>query len=148
MSKLTIVPLGLKGANDYVEKMHRHHKPVRGCKFCIGVMSDGELHGVAICGRPVSRYYDNGLTLEITRLCTDGTFNACSKLYGACVRIARNMGYTRIVTYTLESEDGASLRASNFRYDGRAGKPMWTGSRSGRDTGAPKEFKKRWIFEI
>lgn len=146
--KLTIIPLGLKTANGYVEKLHRHHKPVRGCKFCIGVTTGDELHGVAICGRPVSRHYDDGLTLEVTRLCTDGTFNACSKLYGACVRIARDMGYERVVTYTLESEDGASLRAANFRYDGRAGKPMWTGKRSGRDTGAPKEFKKRWIFEI
>ena len=87
--------------------------------------------GVAICGRPVSRHLDDGLTLEINRLCTDGTRNACSILYGACARIAKNMGYKRVITYILKSE-------------GEAGGKMWTGKRSGRDNGVPKEKKTRW----
>ena len=69
-------------------------------------------------------------------------------LYGACVRAAKAMGYKVVVTYTLESEDGASLRASNFEYDGIAGGTVWTGKRSGRDNGVPKEKKKRWIYRF
>lgn len=142
-----IVPMTLKEANTYVSEHHRHHKACVGCKFCIGVVINESLRGVAICGRPVSRYLDDGFTLEINRCCTDGTKNACSMLYGACVRIARDMGYRRVITYTLESEDGASLKASNFKYDGLAGKPIWTGTRK-RDNGVPQEMKKRWIYEI
>lgn len=134
---MKIIPISLKTANNYVTDHHRHHKKCAGCKFCIGLQNDGdELIGVAICGRPVSRYLDDGWTLEINRLCTDGTYNACSKLYGACIRIARNMGYKKIITYTLASEPGASLRASNFEYDGVAGGKMWTGDRK-RDNGVP-----------
>ncbi|MCM1062065.1 MAG: hypothetical protein NC452_17510 [Eubacterium sp.] len=144
---MKIIPLTLRTANEYVAKHHRHHKPVAGCKFCIGCENGGQLVGVAICGRPVSRYYDNGTTLEINRLCTDGTKNACSKLYGACVRIAREMGYAKVITYILESEDGASLKASNFTCEGEAGGTIWTGSRK-RDNGVPQEMKKRYVYLI
>lgn len=142
---MKIIPITLKLANAYVEDNHRHHKAVTGCKFCIGLLQDNELVGVAICGRPVSRHYDDGLTLEINRLCTDGTRNACSKLYGACVRIAVAMGYERIITYTLQSENGASLKASNFVCEGIAGGEHWTGARN-RETGVPKEMKIRWAY--
>lgn len=101
--------------------------------------------GVAICGRPVSRYLDDGLTLEINRLCTDGTYNACSILYGACARIAKDMGYKKVITYILKSENGASLKASNFVCEGEAGGEVWTGKRSGRDNGVPHEKKTRWV---
>ena len=68
--------------------------------------------GVVIVGRPVSRYLDDGWTLEVNRLCTDGSRNACSMLYGAAWRAARAMGYKRLITYILESECGASKRAA------------------------------------
>lgn len=150
---MRIIPVTLKIANEYVNRNHRHHKACRGCKFCIGLSDNdvlasyAQLHGVAICGRPVSRYLDDKLTLEINRLCTDGSHNACSMLYSACIRAAKAMGYKRVITYTLESEDGASLRASNFRFDGLAGGEIWTGSRE-RDNGVPRERKKRWIYDI
>ena len=143
MTKLK--PISLKQANEYVTAYHRHHKAVRGCKFCISLIDDsGNVLGVAICGRPVSRHYDDGLTLEINRLCTNGYKNACSRLYGACVRIAKEMGYKKIITYILESENGASLKASNFICEGQAGGKMWTGERC-RDNGVPKEMKTRWV---
>ena len=69
---LTLVPMSLKDANTFVAAHHRHHKPVTGHKFSIGCAAEGRLVGVAIVGRPVSRYLDNGLTLEVTRLCTTG----------------------------------------------------------------------------
>lgn len=145
---MEIIPITLKTANEYVNNNHRHHKACVGCKFSIGLLdNNGSLCGVAICGRPVSRYYDNGLTLEINRLCTNGERNACSKLYGACIKIAKAMGYKRVITYTLQSEDGASLKASNFMYDGIAGGKQWTGSRK-RDNGVPSELKKRWVYTI
>lgn len=124
---MQIRPITFKTASEYVNKHHRHHKASVGCKFCIGVFDGSDLHGVAICGRPVARRLDDGLTCEITRVCTDGTRNACSMLYGACQRIAREMGYDRIITYTLVSEGGASLKASNFHLDGIAGGMHWTG---------------------
>ena len=144
-----IAPVTLKDANEFVFTYHRHHKPCTGQKFSISVRDDyGMIHGVAICGRPVSRYLDDGYTLEINRLCTDGTRNACSMLYGACARAAKAMGYKRVITYILESENGASLKASNFRYDGIAGGTIWTGKRSGRDNGVPHQMKKRFVKEL
>ena len=100
--------------------------------------------GVAICGRPVSRYYDNGQVLEILRCCTDGTYNACSKLYGACCRVGFAMGYRRVITYTLKSERGASLRAAGFTCDGEAGGKQWSGDRRRSYYVAPEERKLRW----
>lgn len=105
----------LKEANAFVTEHHRHHAAVVGHKFSIGVFNDGNLCGVAIVGRPVNRVNDNGDTLEVTRLCTDGTRNACSMLYGKCARIAQELGYGRILTYILQSETGASLRASGWQ---------------------------------
>lgn len=99
--------------------------------------------GVAVCGRPVSRILDDGKTCEINRLCTDGTRNACSKLYGACCRIAKELGYEKVITYILESENGASLKASNFVCEGKAGGTHWTGSRD-RGQKIPHEMKTRW----
>ena len=118
---LKIRPCDLKTANEFVKNYHRHHKPTVGHKFSISCYDDDRLCGVAICGRPVSRHLDNGLILEVNRLCTDGTYNACSKLYSACKRIAKEMGYDKIITYILESENGASLIASGFVCEGSAG---------------------------
>lgn len=140
---MDIRPVTFRQASDYINQHHRHHRATVGCKFCIGLYEDEKLIGCAVCGRPVSRYLDDGLTCEINRVCTDGTRNACSMLYGACCRAAKAMGYRQIITYTLESESGASLKASNFSYDGIAGGEMWTGSRR-RDNGVPPEKKRRW----
>ena len=125
---LSLTPVSLSEANAFVARYHRHHKPVVGHKFSIGCMADGRLVGVAIVGRPVSRYLDNGLTLEVNRLCTDGTKNACSFLYAAAWRAARAMGYRKIVTYILDTESGASLRAAGWKCVGLAGGKRWTGS--------------------
>lgn len=116
---LEICPISLKEANAFVEQYHRHHKPVTGHKFSIGCTDGEKIVGVAIVGRPVSRYLDDGWTLEVNRLCTDGTRNACSMLYAAAWRAARAMGYHKLITYILDSENGASLRAAvRFRHAG------------------------------
>lgn len=105
----------LEGANAFVDALHRHHDPVVGHKFSLGAALKGVLVGVVIVGRPVSRMRQDGLTLEVTRLCTDGTKNACSFLYGAAARATFALGYRRLGTYTLASEGGASLRACGWR---------------------------------
>ena len=112
---LDIKPISLKEANAYVEINHRHHRKATGHKFSLGVYEDDVLHGVVIVGRPLSRYLDDGMTLEVLRLCTDGTKNACSILYSRSARIAREMGYNRIITYILMEESGNSLIASGWQ---------------------------------
>ena len=141
---LEIVPMTLREANAYVEQHHRHHGPVLGQKYSIG-LSDGEkIVGVAIVGRPVSRHLDDGWTLEVNRLCTDGTKNACSMLYAAAWRAARAMGYKRLVTYILESENGASLRAAGWKCVGQAGGLRWTGERRPEVDLYPAQMKIRF----
>ena len=89
------VPLHLREANEFVGQHHRHN-------------------------RPVARRLDDGKTLEVLRVATDGTPNACSFLYSRCATIARLMGYERVATYILESEGGASLRAVGWTRSGPA----------------------------
>lgn len=108
---MKIIPITLRQANKFVADNHRHNKPVQGAKFAIGCVEGDKLIGVAIAGRPVARRLDDGKTLEITRVCTDGTKNCNSFLYAACKRIAKNMGYSSCITYTLKSESGISLKA-------------------------------------
>lgn len=126
---LCLIPVSLAEANAFVAAHHRHHKPVVGHKFSIGCEQDGRLVGVAIVGRPVSRYLDDGLMLEVTRLATTGEKNACSMLYAAAARAAKAIGYRKIITYTLETEDGASVRAAGWQCAGLAGGKQWTGKR-------------------
>lgn len=112
---LTIVPITLRRAKEFVAEHHRHNKPPVGHKFSIGVCDgEGELRGVAVIGRPIARALDDGLTAEVARTCTDGYPNANSALYGAAWRIASAMGYRRLVTYTQAEESGSSLTAAGW----------------------------------
>lgn len=113
---LSIGHIELKDANAYVTEYHRHHTAVRGHRFSLACYENGRLCGVAIVGRPRSRRIDQHMTVEVLRLCTDGTHNACSKLYGACRRAARALGYSRLITYILDGETGKSLLTSGFSY--------------------------------
>ena len=94
----------------------------------------------------MSRFLDDGYTLEVNRLCTDGARNACSMLYGAAVRAAKAMGYHKVITYILDSECGVSLKASGFMCEGPAGGLEWTGRRKPKDNGQyPHQMKTRWV---
>ena len=134
---LRITPLTLDEANALITRWHRHHGPVPGCKFCIAVADLDGFHGVAIVGRPVARSLDDSWTLEVNRLATDGTKNACSQLYGAAWRAARAMGYTRLITYILDSEPGTSLKAAGWKLVGKTKGGNWnTPARPRVDTAA------------
>ena len=112
---MTIEPIPLATANRFIRAHHRHSKPVVGHLWSLGLWAGVlDLRGVVIVGRPVARALDDGHTVEVTRLATDGTRNACSRLYGAACREARRRGYQRVITYTLATETGASVRASGF----------------------------------
>lgn len=135
----------LDEANAFVRLLHRHHGKVVGHKFSLGAVKDGELVGVAIVGRPVARRRDDGRTLEVTRLCTDGTKNACSFLYGACARAAFALGYGRIGTYILKSEDGTSLTACGWRLIGETQGGSW--SRPSRHRTDTHPLGQKLLFE-
>ena len=141
---LTLIPLPLKEANAFVAAHHRHHKPVAGHKFSLGCVKDGQLVGVAIVGRPVSRYLDDGMTLEVNRLCSTGEKNVCSFLYGAAARAAWTLGYRKIITYTLDSEPGTTLRAAGWSCAGLAGGKEWTGQRKPKEQQYPAQMKLRY----
>lgn len=114
---MVAVPIELKDAQNYINKFHRHHEAAHRDKFRIAAMEDGEIIGVVQVGRPVSRVLDDGHTLEVLRLCTTGEKNVCSFLYSRAARIAKEMGYTKIITYILESETGTSLKASGWKLE-------------------------------
>lgn len=141
---LELVPITLREANRFVEQHHRHHQPARGCRFCVAVAQDDEVVGVAIITRPVARRLDDGWTAEVSRVATDGTRNACSKLYGAAWRAARALGFRRLITYTLPEEGGASLRGAGWRCVGEAGGGSWSRRDRPRVDLHPLQQKLRW----
>ena len=147
---LKVKPTTLAKANTYVAEFHRHHKPVQGHRFSlIAVDDNGTVHGVAICGRPVARMVNPDEVLEVTRLCTDGTPNACSLLYGAAARAAKAMGFSKIQTYILDVEEGTSLRAAGWKLDGQVKGRQWkhTDGKT-RRTDQPTNDKQRWAVEF
>ena len=144
---LYIRPINIHDANVYVEQNHRHHGQKTGCKFAIAAYDGEQLHGVAICSNPVARNADDGLTLEVARLCTDGTYNACSILYAACARIAKEMGYKKIQTYILETEPGTSLKASGWICEGEAGRESWNGKWISKRQKERESFQQIGMFE-
>lgn len=150
---LFLVPMTRDEANVFVEQHHRHHKPVVGHIFALGAADGGPtlrgddvspIVGVAIIGRPVARGLQDGWTVEVTRVATNGHRNACSFLYGACWRAARALGYRKLVTYTLPEEGGASLRAAGFTLIGEAGGGSWNCKSRPRVDKHPTQTKLRW----
>lgn len=111
---LDLVPVSFADACAFVAEHHRHHAPPVGHKFSFGVAHDQVLVGVAIVGRPVARPFDDGRTLEVTRVATDGTPHAASMLYAAAWRASKALGFRRLVSYTQRGESGASLRAAGW----------------------------------
>jgi hypothetical protein len=141
---LTVVPMTLREADAFVAREHRHHKPPQGALFAIGAAEAETVVGVVIVGMPVARMLANGWTVEVTRLATNGSRNACSMLYRAAWRAARAMGYRRLVTYTLPEEGGSSLRAAGFALIGEAGGGSWSRVDRPRVDLHPTQTKLRW----
>jgi len=154
---MEVVPVTLREARRFIADHHRHNQPPRGWRLGVGLQNgNDELVGVAIGGMPVARALDDGRTLEITRVCTLGHKNASTMLYGAIGRAAKALGYKRLVTYTLVSESGVSLRAAGFVEVARLrGDRSWASTQYGEqraryertlwgDRIVPSEGKIRW----
>ena len=141
---LELTPITFAEAVEFVRIHHRNHKPPVGHKFSIAVSDDSGVRGVAMVGRPVSRNLDNGLTLEVNRVATDGARNACSMLYGAAWRAASAMGYKKLITYTLPHEGGYSLRGAGWRCIGEAGGGNWDTKSRPRVETEHQQMKLRW----
>lgn len=148
--RLYVVPLTLEEAKTFVTAHHRHHKPPVGHRFSLGAADQGgELHGVVIVGRPVARMSGNIRDVaEVTRLATDGTPNACSLLYGAAARTCRAMGFRRLQTYILATENGSSLRASGWTMDGFVTGREWRHTHGVRNNDHPTTDKTRWCVDF
>lgn len=161
--RLKIFPITRSAANELVRKLHRHHKPVVGYRFAIGLMEGERICGAAIIGRPTGRKNPQYAWCEVTRCVTDGTKNACSKLYAAAARIAKEMGFIRIQTFILEDEKGISLTAAGWEFDCFSDGGDWNqpsqGERlrldlgdgvgaSGRRTDQPQGRKQRWKKDL
>lgn len=141
--KLAVRPMTLRAARTHVKAFHRHAPNIQGGLFAVGCSLNGRTVGVAIVGMPVSRMLHDGYTVEIRRVCTDGTPNACSFLYRVCVRVAMGMGYRRVLTYTLERESGSSLRGAGFACVHRTRAESWNRPSRSRSS-QPLERKLRW----
>ena len=157
--RLRLVAITRSEARLFIAKLHRHARPPAVCIFQVGVEADGELVGVAMGARPLARKLCDGETLEVSRVCTDGSRNAASMLYGAVCRAAAALGYKRVVTYTLESESGASLKASGFHADSeirRHDPTGWSRQKTTRSAPVdlfgnrttPDEPKRRWWRQV
>jgi len=133
---------------EFVGRLHRHHQPLKYDKYRIGCEVGGQLVGVVQVGRPVSRNLDNGLTLEVSRLCTDGTPNVCSYLYSRAAKIAGLLGYEKIITYILETENGASLKAAGWHKEADIRGHSWNHASRPRKTSAPVCDKQRWVKNL
>lgn len=131
-----VVPITLRKANDFVAGFHRHtgRTARNGGKFAVGLAFEGRLMGVAILGNPLSATFMDGVTAEVLRVCVLPAAHrgACSQLYNACWRAWKAMGGRRLITYTLEDEDGASLRGAGWRIVGKT-KPCAVGWRKTDD---------------
>lgn len=145
---MRLIPVTLRQANDFVKAHHRHHGPVTGWKFGVGLEEEGKLIGVAIAGRPVSRMTQTKepQTIEVTRVCTLGHKNAPSMLYGAISRAAFALGYTKVISFILCTESGHSLKAANWECKGKTSGGEW--SRPSRARRAADNSQPKFRFEI
>lgn len=159
MGKFELRPCEFKEACAFVAQHHRHHRPPQGHRFSLKALRDGKVVGVAIVGRPVARNNQDGFTLELTRLCTDGTRNACTFLIGRVKRVGRALGYKRLISFTLEEEPGAAWRAAGMEQTGTVkGQPwrysgaplLWPifDSKATRRNAHPLVDKRKWEIEL
>jgi hypothetical protein len=141
---LQLVPISIAAATTFLARHHRHAGPVQGANFALGATSGPGLVGVVLVGRPVARGLDDTTTPEVRRLCTTGAPNACSFLLGAARCAARALGYRQLVTYTLATEPGSSLRAAGWQATGQVNPRSWSCPSRPRIDSHPLVARRRW----
>jgi len=141
---IELAPMSITDAKTFIRLHHRHHKPPVGGLFAVGCALDGKICGVAVVGRPVARMLQDGWTAEVTRLCTDSTPHVASKLYAACWRAARALGWRKLITYILAEESGVSLKAAGWKCIGECGGGSWSCKSRPRIDQHPLQRKIKW----
>lgn len=150
---LQITPIDFKSAKQFVSQYHRHNSAPQGHKFSIAVESGGVRIGVAMASIPRAIHQNDWETLEVIRCCVDERFrNACSKAYSAVIRVAKGMGYKRLLTYTLVDEPGSSLLAVGFKKDGIVESRGYGWNSPSRPRKKPERYpegdKIRWVLTL
>lgn len=147
--RLRVVPCTVADAEAFVNRVHRHHIAAPSARYCVAVVDEtGLVRGVAMIGRPVARLLDDGWTMEVNRVATDGCENACSALYGAARRITAALGYVKLITYTREDEPGASLRAAGWQNEGAIRARSWNMPNRKREDKTEVVKRQRWAIEM
>ncbi len=147
--RIRIVPVTNEAAKDYVDSFHRHHGSSVQARFCLGAVDEaGMVRGVVMVGRPVARLLDDGWTLEVNRLASDGCENACSALYGAARRVAKEMGYRKLITYIREDEPGTSLRAAGWHFEEAIRARSWNMPGRAREDKTEIVRRGRWAVAL
>jgi hypothetical protein len=148
--QLQIVPVTLAQAKAFVSEHHRHCPPPVGWRFGAGLMNGADLIGVVMVGRPVARMIDGTTTVEVNRLCVRDdlasslTWNACSMLYAWAAKEAKRRGFSKIITYTLESEPGTSLKAAGWKIEHTTRGGSWNTPSRVRTDKTTTCVKHRW----
>lgn len=145
---MTIRPITRNAAMVFLAANHRHlRRALTGWLFGVALLDEaGEIQGIGCAARPCARHLQDGVTVEIARVCTKGAPNGCSQIYGALRQAARALGYQRVITYTRADEAGTSVRAAGFQCEGPAG--GGEGDRPSRPRRAAEDPspKTRWVW--
>lgn len=153
-SGLQLAEISRKEARAFILDHHRHNPPPAGDRWRHAVYNGRELVAVAMIGRPVARMIDHTKVVEVNRLCVDHgldqelTWKACSMLYGAAADEAKARGFEKIITYTLETERGMSLRYARWKKDGMTRGGTWNRPSRARQDKSPTCRKIRWAKKI
>jgi hypothetical protein len=146
--RIRVAPIPWAQAREFVQAYHRHTRPPAGWLFGFGAWNGEVLIGVVVVGRPVARRLDDGRVAEVTRLCvlpdSPLVLHACSQLYAAAAREAARRGYSRIVSYTLASEQGTSLRAAGWSIESESQGGEWSRRGRKRPAAVAPGRKVRW----
>lgn len=148
-TKLYVVPCSKEKAGEFITALHRHHLPLDFGSYSLAVCDPvGRVHGVCIVGRTTTQHIDDGWTLEVRRVCTDGHPNACSALYAASWKFVHALGYRRLISYTLPEEGGASLRAIGWHRVDNVGGNSWAHRNTRGYDIHPVGKKVRWEISV
>ena len=119
--RLEIVPVTQKEAHAFADRRYKQQKRIKGYQFSVGCTDGDRMVGVANVARPASRYMDDGWTLEMTGVCTDGSEDVRLMLYAAAWRAARALGYRKLITYVMDTEPGTGLKMAGWKCIGQVG---------------------------
>ena len=151
---LELRDISLVEAKAFIGEHHRHNAPPVSWRWGHAVYNGHELIAVAMVGRPVARMIDASKVVEVNRLCVNHeldselTWKACSMLYTAAAKEAERRGFEKVITYTLETEAGTSLRYARWKPEHTTRAQSWNRGARKRTDKAPTCRKIRWARHL